>query len=85
VPFNTAISRKVTHDEVPEEDSDNEPLPEVEQDNNDDDDDGDDNKYEEEGNDDEDDSVNELQELSENKQVQIMKSMAVVCVTVTKV
>jgi hypothetical protein len=65
-PFNTAISRNaIGDDEVPEEDSDNELLPEVGQDNGDGDGEGDDdNDDKEEGNDDEDDSIDELQDLS---------------------
>jgi hypothetical protein len=84
-PFNTAISGKATDDEVPEEDSDDESLPEVEQGNDHGDDDDDDEEDEEEGNDDEDDGVDELQELSQNEWVWIMESMAVVHTTVTKV
>jgi len=84
-PFNKAISGKATDDEVPEEDSDDESLPEVEQDNDHGDDDDDDEEDEEEGNDDEDDGVDELQELSQNERVRIMESTAVVRTTVTKV
>jgi hypothetical protein len=89
VPSNTAISRNVIgDDEVPEEDSDNELLPEVGQDDGDGDGEGDnnnDNEEEEEGNDDKDDGINELQDLSQNERVQILQSTAVVRVMVTKV
>jgi hypothetical protein len=62
VPFNTAISRNaIGDDEVPEEDSNNELLSEVGQDDGDGDGEGDDNEEEEEGNDDKDDGIDELQ------------------------
>ena len=83
-PFNTAISGTVS-----EEDHYDELLPEVEQynegDNNSNDNSNCDEDDKEEGNDYEDNSVDKLQELSQDKQLQIMESMADVCATVIKV
>ena len=82
VPFNTVISGAAS-----EEDHYDELLPEVKQDNegDNDSDDSDSNEDDKEEGNDEEDGVDELQELSQDEQVQIMESMADVCVTVTKV
>jgi hypothetical protein len=78
--FNTAISRTATHnDEMPEEDNNDELVPEV------DEDDEDDKEEVIEDKDDEDDGINELQELSENERAQVLEDTAVVRETVTKV
>jgi hypothetical protein len=79
-PLNPAISQKVTQDdEMPEEDDD-QPLPE--DDAEDDEDDEEEDIREE---DDEDDGINELEELNEDKQVQVLEDTAEVRNTVTKV
>lgn len=79
-PLNPAISQKATQDdEMPEEDDD-QPLPE------DDAEDDEDNKEEDvEEEEDEDDGINELEELSEDEQVQVLEDTAEVRKTVTKV
>jgi hypothetical protein len=80
-PLNPAISQKATQDdEMPEEDDD-QPLPE--NDAADDEDDEEEDVREEE--EDEDDGINELEELSEDEQVQVLEDTAEVRNTVTKV
>jgi len=79
-PLNPAISQKATQDdEMPEEDDD-QPLPEDNAEDNEDDKEED---VEEE--EDEDDGINELEELSEDEQVQVLEDTAEVRKTVTKV
>jgi hypothetical protein len=79
-PLNPAISQKATQDdEMPEEDDD-QPLPE-----DDAEDDEDDKEEDVEEEDDEDDGINELEELSEDEQVQVLEDTAEVRKTVTKV
>jgi hypothetical protein len=83
-PFNTAISRKTTHDdELAEADDSDELLPDLEadQDNDNDNDEVEDDEDKE----DLDDGVDELQELSENERAQVMENTKAVRNTVTKV
>jgi len=83
-PFNTAILGKATQaDQMPEEDDDNQLIPEDGEDDNDNDDK--DVEEEEEDKNDEDNSIDKLQELSENERTWILESTATVCETVTKV
>ena len=80
-PFNPAISQKATQDDkMPEEGDDDQLLPE-----DDTEDDEDDSEEGAKKNDDEDNDINELDELSENEQVQVLENTVEVHETVTKV
>jgi hypothetical protein len=77
-PLNPAISQKVTQDDKMPEEDDTQPLPEDDAEDNEDDDKDNDDK-------DEDDGINELEQLSEDKQAQVLEDTAEVHNAVTKV
>jgi hypothetical protein len=80
-PFNPAISQKATQDdEMPEEDDNDQLIPE-----DDDENDEDDPEVDDEENDDDDNGIDELEELSENERAQVLENTAEVRETVTKV
>jgi hypothetical protein len=81
-PFNTAISQKATQDDEMPEEEDDQPTPDEDEDDEDDEDDEEDDAQRA---DDEDDGIDELGELSESERAGILESTAAVRETVTKV
>ena len=79
-PLNQAISQKATQDDEMLEEDDDQLLPE---DSAEDDEDNEEEDIKER--DDEDDSINKLEELSEDEQVQVLEDTADIHNTVTKV